>query len=392
MKSKYITTIILEGTDGVGKTTITHELFKIYNYRYMVYHRGEMSNLFYAMKYNRPFSQTQCGLPFLHILLICDKNELKKRITERNLDVKVELSKIDDQDKFIKLARNMEKDYHILICDTTNLTPEETGLKLRGMIDKYVRNLEIDRKLSEWNEMYLKGCNKLNLPFVVRDNQLYINDILTMSEYTLQNGVYEEYTNKNYPDNLIFMLGYSEKLVLKKKDIDFAYVINSKILKRPEVYRYYEVFEEAGKTFLTSNNPKLIPDYKHQIKMDRVFGNKFIMELSRCKATVYTSRDLASRKLQTARLYEAIKAKQIVFVDEMTDIDKEILSQIYGNDDYKGTKFIDLMTVTPETIIDKYNYILKNDLTSVILKYQTNFYKNLLKELSNPDFNHYLRK
>lgn len=83
MKSKTITTLVVEGTDGVGKTTLYKNLLDYYNYMYCVYDRGELSNIVYAEKYNRPFCSTQRGLPILYILLICNKSELKRRIIER---------------------------------------------------------------------------------------------------------------------------------------------------------------------------------------------------------------------------------------------------------------------------------------------------------------------
>lgn len=375
MKSKYITTIILEGANGVGKSEAIQQLFKLYNYRYMVYHRGEISNLLYAKKYNRPFSQTQCGLPFLHILLTCDEKELANRIMKRG-DTD-ELNKIEEQEEFIKLANDMKNDYHILICDTTGLSIEEVGRKLKFMIDNYVNSMPIDDKVSEWNEMYMKGCNKLGIDFKVRDNQLYFNDVLTMSEYTLQNGVFETYTDKTYPDNLIFMQGYSDNIELKEKDLDFAYIINSKILKRKEVYDYYNAWDMEGMRFLISEYIN-IPNYQNSERMSRCFGDDFIRELSRAKATVYCSRDLASRKLQTARLYEGIRANQIVFIDKLTDPDNEILNQIYDRDDLK-----ELLSVTPETIVNNYHYILNNNLRGVILDYQNKFYNKLVRGLKN---------
>lgn len=380
MKTKYITTLVLEGANGVGKSTLTLELFKLYNYRYMIYHRGELSNLLYAKKYNRPFSQTQCGLPFLHILLTCDKKELAQRIMQRggenDDEVQLELNKIDEQNDFVDLALRLGNDYHIIIFNTTGMTPSESAIKLKDIIDDYIKSLPVDEKMSEWNEMYLKGCQKLGIEFKSRDNQLYFNDILTMSEYTLQNGVYEMYTDKTYPDNLIFMKGYSDDIELMDKELDFAYIINSKILKRKEVYDYYKVFDDNNLKFLTSDNNTYIPLYKNRVTMERAFGDNFIKQLSRARATVYCSRDLATRKLQTARLYEGIRAKQIVFVDKLTDINNEMLKQIYDRQD-----LIDLLSVTPETIVNNYKYILENNLTEVILEYQDKFYNNILKVL-----------
>lgn len=381
MRSKYITTIILEGANGVGKSEAIQQLFKLYNYRYMCYHRGELSNLLYANKYHRPFSQTQCGLPFLYIVLTCDKEELKQRIIKRgDLD---ELNKIDEQDEFIKLAHELVRDYHILICDTTSLSIEEVGHKLKMMIDIYVNSLGCDDVESEWNKMYHKGCEKVGIKFMTRNNQLYFNNILTMSEYTLQNGVYETYSDKSYPDNLIFMQGYSDNIKLKEKDLDFAYIINSKIRNRPEIYEYYRAWNREDLKFLTSDNHEFIPEYKNGVRMNRVFGDDFITELSRAKATVYSSRDLASRKLQTARLYESILAEQVVFIDKLTDPDNEILDLIYGDNKYLK----DLISVTPETIVNNYRYIIDNNLIPMILSYQRIYYSKLKECLKENKYN-----
>ena len=86
MKSPQITTIIVEGTDGVGKSTVISGLQKFYKFRYMMYHRGDMSNMVYAEKFNRFPALTQVGLPFLHVLLVCEDNELMKRINGRQAD------------------------------------------------------------------------------------------------------------------------------------------------------------------------------------------------------------------------------------------------------------------------------------------------------------------
>lgn len=384
MKSRNITTIIAEGTDGVGKSSLIDELFKIYNYRYMVYHRGELSNLFYAMKYNRPFATTQVGLPFLHVLLTCDKDVLRQRIANRaalNGDSKEqleeELAKVDDQDEFIRLANAMKNDYHVIIVDTTNKSIKQVGKEVAKKIDEYVAKLANDETVSEWNKMYSESAQDLGIEFTCKDNQPYFNNIAFMSESTLQNGVYERFDNKDYPDNLMFALNYgvSTKQIDKvTKKHDFAYIINSKIKRRKEVYKYYTAFAKAQKTCLVSDNP-LIPENEFNIKCPREFGDLFLLNLAKAKATVYCARDLAYLKLQTARLYEAILAKQIVFVDKQSDLDNDMLTQIHKN------KFIiDLLYVTPETICKNYDYIMERpDIYKEIIDAQTKWFNKLKK-------------
>lgn len=385
MKSRNITTIIAEGTDGVGKSCLIDELFKIYNYRYMVYHRGEISNLFYAMKYNRPFSATQNGLPFLHVLLTCEKEELKERLRKREKSyerLKEELSKIDDQDKFIEIAQKLSNDYHIIIVDTSKKTIEQVGKEVSEKIDNYIENLKNDDVIKEWNEHYSKGCKKLGLKFSSKDNQPYINNIPFMSELTCHNGVFERFDNREYPDNLIFSMGYdiTEKETADiTKRIDFAYPINSKINRRPEIFEYYQAFDMNNKTFLTSQYVDLMTP--NQRIMPRVFGDNFIACLSHAKATVYCARDLAHLKMQTARLYEAILARQIVFVDKESDPDCDILRQIWGD----NQAMISLLYTTPNAICEDYDRIDENT-RQFIIDTQLKWYNNLKETIKGGKF------
>lgn len=399
MKSRNITTIIAEGTDGVGKSSLIDQLFKIYNYRYMVYHRGEISNLFYALKYNRPFAATQNGLPFLHVLLVCDEKELKRRIIDRGKRLKQskefvdsELAKVKDQDEFIRLAMCMNNDYHIIVVDTTKSSIEEVGKEVASRIDDYVLKLQNDSDVSEWNKMYKESCEKLGLNFESKDNQPYINGIQFMSELTCQNGVYERFDNKAYPDNLLYSMNYDvskEEIDKIEKVYDFAYIINSKIKRRPEVYEYYSTFASNYKTCMTSDYA-LIPRYKYLKPQDRRFGNDFIKTLAKANATVYTARDLAHLKMQTARLYEAIIAKQIVFVDAFSDLDCDILSQIHTThyDRFHPNDIVELLYVTPETICEKYDFITTHPrLHQHILQSQTDWYERLTHLIKGGKFN-----
>lgn len=385
MKSKTISHIILEGTDGVGKTTMLMNLLKLYNYQYIVYDRGEISNFFYAKKYNRPFVSLQRNLPFLHVVLTCKKDEIKKRIIARqkvigqnNLEVIEELKKVDDQDKFIQYANDMKNDFHIIIVDITGLNEIDATLYVASKIDEYVNSLETDKEETLWNDAYRKACKKLHYKFDVRNNQPYINDEMFMSESTWQNGVYETFTDhETMPDNLIFSLSYSKdcyKLDTSDKTIDFAYVINSKINRRPEVIDYYLKMLEANKTCLVSEKVANAFDKDNRmIEMPRVFGDEFIKHLSKANATIYCARDLEYLKLQTCRLYEGIIANQIVFVDKESDKDCDMLRQIHFDEN-----IVDLLYVTPDTFIKNYDEIMSNhNLREKILNNQKTWYKQL---------------
>ena len=378
MKYKNIHNLVIEGPDGVGKSTLIKNIFKKYNYRYMCYHRGEISNKFYAKKYNRPYFVTQNNLPFLYIVLTCEEEELKNRINKRHYNSEnerlEELEKVKDNKLFKQTAEEMTNDYDIVFIDTTKLNENEVLEKVSDILNNL--NLNYDKEMSTWNEMYDIACKKYNLKFNVKENQPYINDIPMMVESTLHNGVYETYSDKRYPDNLLYSLAYDKsKIKLNKKEFDFVYIINSKIKRRPEIYEYYDNFIKNEKTCLISDNP-LIEENKLLIRTGRIFKEKFIEALSKANATVYCSRDLSYLNLQTARLYESILAENIIFVDKLTDLNCDILKQIYGMND----EIINLLYVTPETICENYNKIISNESTvKYIINKQNEFYNNLIK-------------
>lgn len=390
MKANSIHTVVLEGCDGVGKSSLLYPLLAALDYRFVILDRGEMSDLVFSKVYNRNFVCCQRHQPILYVLITCDEKVLSNRIYCRGMaehwnisDINKELSKIKQQPLFIQAAKDMSHDYHVITIDNSKLTKEQTLETVKKAILEYCDTLAADESVSEWNKMYDAGCKKLGLRFSSRANQPYINDIAFMSESTLQNGVYETYDNRSYPDNLIFMFGYDlDTLRLKEKDVEFAYVINSKIRQRPEVYEYYKTLDDAGVSFLTSTFDE-IPEYEHRVKMSRVFGNGFIEELSRAKFTVYCSRDLAYLELQTARLYESILANEIVFVDAETDRDNKILKQIYPNDEASQQLF----RVTPETIVEKYKAVSKDDaVMNYALAKQHQYFEKIKSEINKNKF------
>ena len=386
MKSKNIHNLVIEGPDGVGKTTLIKGLFKHYNYRYMLYHRGEISNYIFAKKYNRTYYVTQNNLPFLYIVLICSKETLKNRILQRAKDeswvqddLTEEISKVNDVDEFLDAVEKMKNEYEIVVINTDGLDAHQTLMKVVEYLDKRFEALPKDDEstYTQWNKIYKKGCDALGIKFDVIDNQPYFNGIPANCETTLQNGAYETFTHKEVPTNLVFTLGYGVLDVNNEKTHDFEYVINSKILKRPEVFEYYDAIERAGLTCITSNF-EAIRHYKGFERHDRIFGVDYLNVISHARATIYTAREVEYMKIQTGRLYEGIIANTVVFVDELSDLNRDILRNIYGDND----ELINLLTIKPENIIEKYNKVFSDEkLVDFILKKQHEYLEKLINAL-----------
>lgn len=375
MRYKNVNNLIIEGPDGVGKTTLIMNIFRKYNYRYMCYHRGELSNYIFAKKYNRPFTATQRGLPFLNIVLLCEPEELIKRIADRG-DDQEELDKVSDNELFKYYAEEFKNDYDIEIIDTTHRTEEEVAEIVFKVLEKRFEEDAKDSEISEWNERYKIACAKYNLRFDVIDNQPYIEGKPIMVESTLHNGLYETFTDKRFPDNLLYSLAYDRSKIrkFKNKEYNFNYVINSKIKRRKEIYAYYDAFIQNHYTCLIADNP-LIREDKHLIRMGRVFGEEFVSNLALADATVYCARDLAYLKLQTARLYESIMAENIIFVDKLSDMNCDILRAIHGTDE----DLINLLYVTPNNICYKYEQITP-ELRKKIIANQNTYFEKLVQE------------
>lgn len=390
MKNRNFTNIILEGTDGVGKSTLQHALLEHYNYRIPVYDRGEMSNMVYAKKYNRPFSAMQRHLPILYILLTCSEEKLTERILKRSeaenwtqIDTQNELNKIKDQQDFIDLIPYFAKDYHLLTLDTTDLDPTTTLNEVVSMIAQYSTKLKVDdpSTYTAWNNLYKAGCDHFHLDFKVVNNQPYINNIAVMGEINNQCGVYETFTDKTYPHNLIYMFGYDqhpEIMPFNQRTVDFTYIINSKILSRHEVYDYMEKIIENNLTMFAGKSTYMI-DHPNIITMERPVGDPLIQKMSEAKATVYIARKMEYLKYVSVRLYESILAENIIFVDKLSDKNCDILRAIYGE---SHPDIIDLLYVDENDFIQKYHEVLNDSkLVKFILTKQHEYYDNLVESL-----------
>ena len=380
MKSKFITHIIIEGCDGVGKDSIMAELWPMYNFQYRVLMRGELSDFVYAKKYNREFISTQRGLPFLYVLLIKDKKQIKQQIINRGIDVETELKKLNDQDLFIKYADILKQDYHIIIVNVDNLNIKQAAEKVYKETIKYINDLKIEDEPNEFNKMYIKGSERLGLKWTVRNNQPFLNGKMIMADAQLHNGRFETYDDKTIPHNLIFSLGYDYICTtdIFNRKIDFAYPINSKILVRKEIYNYIENLNKNGLTLLTTDS-KYIPELDNIIRADKVFGDKYISLLTQAKATFYCSRDLAYLEMMTVRCYEAVRANQIIFVDIKTDPLHKILKQIHG----AHSSYIRLLMCDEKSLPKKYKKVMASKIrVQRILQNQKEWYTKLCMEVT----------
>lgn len=379
MKSSFFTNIVIEGADGVGKTTLYSKLLNHYKYRLCVYDRGEFSNLVYAKKYNRLFSSSQRGLPILYILLTCKDEELKNRLLKRTYsseqEKEEELSKIGDQKLFLQFLPSFSKDYHIITIDTTELDEDQVFIRAVTLIEEYKNKLTIDTDLTPWNKVYEEQCKKLGLKFTVINNQPFINNFPIMVEPNLHNGVYETFTDKSVPHNLIYAQQYSDNLELTDFDnrqYDFSYIINSKVFTRTEVYDYFSEFIKNNMSCLIGMKEYVAynPLFKN---CGKVFGDDFIKLNATAKATLYLGRNIAYLKNISVRLYEGILAKQIVFVDKKSDPDNEILPQIHKSEFIKTLLYVD-----EKDIIQSYKYILDHpEIRKEIIDNQIKYYNNL---------------
>lgn len=379
MKSNNILGFILEGTDGVGKTTLKVEIAKKFNYSYFVYDRGDISNYVYSKIYNREFIPMQKHLPILNIILYSNKEDLRKRILERDKNsvlLDAELSKIEQQDYFLQAYEDLKNDYNIILVDTSNTSIEEATNLIFIAIKNFINNSEQDTELSNWDKNYKKGCEKLNLNFTVCNKQPRINNIPICTDNTCYNGVYERFVDSKFPISLIYSLSY-DNFSIKEKKFDFCYIINSKINSRHEVFEYYNSFIKNKKTCLIANN-NLIPDNKYLIKMkDRIFGNEYIEYISQAKSTIYCARELNYLEMLNARFYESILAENIIFIDKESDKNNKLLNDIYKDD----KELIDLLYITPDTICKNYKIIIEKNLTKKIILKQHEWFNSRLNKL-----------
>lgn len=389
MKQNNFTYIILEGSDGVGKTSILPHLYELFNRRYIIEDRGDISEYVYATKYNRPMRKYSHNMSALYVILRRNEDELLRNIRSRTthdalgdrITTEEEEKKIADQALFVNAYTKLQDEYAMVLVDISELTVEQSAKKVANAIKQYISEIPHDAHMNSFNLMYEKGCAKFGLQWYTIDNQPYLENQMIMADFQYHNGMFETYDDKTIPHNLLFSAAYENTEIctideFKAKTVDFQYPINSKILFRPEVYKYAETMTNKH-TMLTTESGMLKLDNLQTFP--KTFGDDYIKYLSKAKATVYTSRELEPIEMMTVRCYEAVLANNVIFVDWKTDPNSKILHQIYGNDQ----EMIDLLNVTEFNLAERYEQVMKDDkLIMKILTAQHAWYNRLLGEIN----------
>lgn len=102
--------------------------------------------------------------------------QLKDR--DKPEELEKELTCVNDQDTFVELAEQFEKDQHLLICDCSSLSIEESITKVYNDIEQYLQNLQHDTASTWTNQQVLfsEVAKKFNMQFYVNDGQPYLNN------------------------------------------------------------------------------------------------------------------------------------------------------------------------------------------------------------------------
>lgn len=353
-----------EHDNGFMSRLTTDVSYKL-NDRYLVKYDGDITEYVCAEREHRVPNKYLHNVPVLHVVLY-DKTS-NGILNERNA-------------AYVRAAALLKDEYNIITIETSDMTYDEVVDTITNEVKKFVFALPTDKEINGFNELYKKGAEKYGLKVTVRDNQPYLENQMFMADFQYHNGLYETFEDKSMPDTLLYVAAYNNtETDMSNKTIDFQYPINSKILFRPEVKDYVKHISDSL-TLLTTESHYLddVANMKNVTMFGKVFGDDYIKQLSRAKATIITNRELAHTEMMTARWYEAVLANTVIFVDKITDPHSKVLKQIHGDNE----KLIDLLTVIPETIVNNYFTVINDtQLVKQILDAQHAWFNKLLSEI-----------
>lgn len=341
------------------------ELSRSLNNRFLIKLGGDVTEYVKAEREGRVPNKYLHNVPALHIVLF-EKSSFEYAYNQ-NL-------------RYVHAAEVLKNEYHIITIDHTDMILDELKVEIVKRVKEFVKKLPKDKEINAFNELYKKGAEKYGLKVTVRDNQPYLENQMFMADFQYHNGLYETFEDKSMPDTLLYVAAYENTTTnTEGKQFDFQYPINSKILFRPEVRDYVKHISDSL-TLTTTESHYLddVANMKNVNMFGKVFGDDYIKELSKAKATIITNRELAHTEMMTARWYEAVLANTVIFVDKITDPHCKVLKQIHGNDE----RLIDKLTVIPETIVNSYNEVMSDkELVKTILDRQHTWFNKLLSEI-----------
>lgn len=367
MLTKNVSLIFIEyceQDDGFMSRLTTDVSYKL-NDRYLVKYNGDITEYVRAEREHRVPNKYLHNVPALHVVLY-DKSS-NNVLNEHNA-------------AYVRAAALLKDEYNIITIETSDMTHNEVVDTIVDKVKKFVSELPTDKEINGFNELYKKGAEKYGLKVTVRDNQPYLENQQFMADFQYHNGLYETFEDKSMPDTLLYVAAYENtETDTSNKTIDFQYPINSKILFRHEVKDYVKHISDSL-TLLTTESHYLdnVANMRNVTMFSKVFGDDYIKQLSRAKATIITNRELAHTEMMTARWYEAVLANTVIFADYITDPHSKVLKQIHGNDE----QLIDKLTVVPETIVNSYNEVMSDkELVKTILDKQHAWFNKLLSEI-----------
>ena len=335
------------------------------NNRFLIKLNGDVTEYVKAEHEGRVPNKYLHNVPALHVVLY--EKSSNEYVYNNNL-------------KYIHAAEVLKNEYNIITIDHTDMVSNELEDEIVKRVKEFVEKLPKDKEINAFNELYKKGAEKYGLKVTVRDNQPYLENQMFMADFQYHNGLYETFEDKSMPDTLLYAAAYENTTTnTEGKQFDFQYPINSKILFRPEV-KYYIKHISDSLTLTTTESHYLddVANMKNVNMFGKVFGDDYIKQLSRAKATIITNRELAHTEMMTARWYEAVLANTVIFADYITDPHSKVLKQIHGNDE----QLIDKLTVVPETIVNSYNEVMSDkELVKTILDKQHAWFNKLLSEI-----------
>lgn len=376
--NKQFNTLIVEGPESELKHQFMQKLHDTFNGRFLVVTHGDIYEQVYAMKNNLVSIRHTHGAQVKYILFdISDGTE--------ECDKELSIYK-----KVMHTLPSNEFDVmNIVHRDSIDKIVNDVSFRL----DMEFRHDDNESDFNEFNKMYSNGCKKFGLKWHVIDNQPYLYNRQIMADYQYHNGSYETYDDKTIPDTLLYSAAYTNTKSLRREDFmkkkyDIQYPINSKIKYRTDAKEYIKETVKSLTLYTSKSSyiDEVVFDCTEEEKnriftFDKVFCDDYIKELSHAKATVITNREFAHTEMMTARWYEAVIANCVIFVDELTDPQHKVLKQIYGN----YSKFVEMLTVTPETFVDKVKQVLnmpeQHQCIEEILNAQHAWYNILLNNI-----------
>lgn len=317
MKNYNISHVIIEGCDGVGKSTLLFGLQKKFNRIGPSFRdRGELSDFVYAKKFGRNIvSVNQCHLPFLYVLVVKKEEEIREQLRHRaklhpefEKDLEEELDAVLDQKEFINLLPEFAVDHHVLCCDLSGKTIEESIDFVYNEILKFISKLPKDVANSTTHFILQSAAAKKNWRFYSINGQPYFNSKMAILDPDKHNGVYETVHDKTYPVSLMFASEF-EKYV---KDCDkFDNKVN--------------ILDNR----ITLN--KIGIDLKEHT--DDVFAamQDYMNLLNNTSCVAYYTR-YGYRHCVSPLLYMAAMANTVIFFDQALTHECEVLKQIYEHD------------------------------------------------------------